>query len=164
MVKKALYAGSFDPVTNGHLDIINRAAKQYDKLVIGVISNPSKKPFFSTGERRKMLMIAASHLSNVEVASFEGLLAEYVNKNNFDVVVRGLRATTDFEFEIQMAQMNARLFNNNVETIFLMTDPSHSFVSSNLIKEVHNLGGDIEGLVPEKILKIMNQKRGIVSE
>ncbi|MCL1808479.1 MAG: pantetheine-phosphate adenylyltransferase [Clostridiales bacterium] len=164
MIIKALYAGSFDPVTNGHLDIINRAAKQYDRLVIGVIANPAKTPFFSIEERKEMIKIATCHLTNVDIVSFQGLLADYVNSNNFDVVVRGLRAITDFEYEIQMAQMNARLFNDNVETIFLMTSPSYSFISSNLIREVHQLGGDISGLVPGKILMIMNHKRGIVSE
>ncbi|MCL1982488.1 MAG: pantetheine-phosphate adenylyltransferase [Clostridiales bacterium] len=164
MEKKALYAGSFDPITNGHLDIIDRAARQYDKLVIGVIANPSKTPFFSISERIAMIGIATSHLGNVEVAGFEGLLAEYVNENYFDVVVRGLRAITDFEYEIQMAQMNARLFNNNVETVFLMTNPRYSFISSNLIREVHQLGGNINGLVPDKILNMMNQKRGMFTE
>ena len=160
MVKKALYAGSFDPITNGHLDIINRAAKQYDKLVIGVIANPSKTSFFSVGDRKMMIKTVVGHLGNVEIDDFAGLLAEYVNSNDFDVVIRGLRAITDFEYEIQMAQMNAKLYKNNVETIFLMTSPSFSFISSKMIKEVHDLGGDIAGLVPDTILEIMNQRRG----
>jgi len=159
MEKKALYAGSFDPITNGHLDIICRAAKQYDKLVIGVISNPSKIPKFSADERMGMIKEVTGHLKNTEVANFSGLLAEYVNKNKFDVVVRGLRAITDFDYEIQMAQMNARLFNDNVETIFLMTSPIYSFISSNMINEVYTLGGDIKGLVPDRVLEIMEQKR-----
>jgi pantetheine-phosphate adenylyltransferase len=163
MLKKALYAGSFDPITNGHLDIINRAAKQYDKLVIGVISNPLKAPHFSVDERKEMIQAVIPHLNNTEVSSFSGLLAEYVNNNDFDVVIRGLRAITDFEYEIQMAQMNARLYKGNVETIFLMTSPSYSFISSNMIKEVHSLGGDISGLVPDKILEIMKQKRRSLS-
>ncbi|MCL2436906.1 MAG: pantetheine-phosphate adenylyltransferase [Clostridiales bacterium] len=158
-MKKALYAGSFDPITNGHLDIINRAARQYDQLVIGVISNPSKMPCFSVDERKEMIREATTHLSNIEVDSFSGLLADYVNTNRFDVVVRGLRAIIDFEYEIQMAQMNARLYKNNVETIFLMTDPRYSFISSNMIKEVHGLGGDISGLVPDRIFEIITQKR-----
>ena len=165
MGTKALYAGSFDPVTNGHFDIIQRAARQYDRLVIGLITNSSKIPFFSIAERKKMIEIVTTHLDNVEVDDFTGLLANYVNDNNFDVVVRGLRATTDFEYEIQMAQMNAKLFKNNVETIFLMTSPSYSFISSKLIKEVYFLGGDIKGLVPEGILKIMDRKKeGISNE
>lgn len=159
MNKRALYAGSFDPVTNGHLDIINRAARQYDELAIGVISNPSKSPRFSLSERKEMIEAAICHLKNTKVTCFTGLLAEYVNKNNFDVVIRGLRANMDFEYEIQMAQMNARLYNDNVETIFLMTSPGYSFISSNMINEVYSLGGDIRGLVPEKVLEIMDQKR-----
>jgi pantetheine-phosphate adenylyltransferase len=159
MLKKALYAGSFDPITNGHFDIINRAARQYDKLVIGVISNPSKTSYFSLDERKEMIQEVTTHLKNTEVDSFSGLLAEYVNKNHFDVVIRGLRAIADFEHEISMAQMNARLYKNNVETIFLMTSPDYSFISSKMVKEVHDLGGSIDGLVPDKILEIMKQKR-----
>ena len=159
MIKKALYAGSFDPITNGHLDLIERAARQFDQLVVGVITNPSKIPYFSNDERKEMIKAVTSHLPNTETDSFSGLLADYVNKNNFDVVIRGLRAATDFELEIQMAQMNARLYQNNVETIFLMTSPNYSFISSNMVKEVHKLGGDVAGLVPDVILQIMNEKR-----
>jgi len=159
MFIKALYAGSFDPITNGHLDLIERAAKQFDHLVIGVISNPSKTPYFSVEERTEMLKVVTSHLDNTEIDSFSGLLAEYVNNNNFNVVIRGLRAAMDFELEIQMAHMNARLYKNNVETIFLMTNPNYSFVSSSLVKQVHLLDGDVTGLVPDKILQIMNEKR-----
>lgn len=155
---KALYTGSFDPMTNGHLDLIHRASKLYDKLVIGVIVNPSKVPFFSLEERKEMIRCVTSYLPNVEVDSFEGLLADYVNENKFDVVLRGLRATTDFEYEIQMAQMNARLFTENVETVFLMTSPNYSFISSSMIKEVFSLHGNIKGLVPEKILEFMDKK------
>jgi len=158
MTKKALYAGSFDPITNGHLDIITRAARQYDQLVIGVIANPSKTPCFTIEEKKKMINLVTNHISNTEITDFTGLLADYVNKNNFDVVVRGLRAITDFEYEIQMAQMNARLYKNNVETVFLMTSPSYSFISSNMIKEVFELGGDIQGLVPDQVLEMMKQK------
>ena len=158
MAKKALYAGSFDPITSGHVDIINRAAKQFDKLVIGVITNPSKAALFTIDERKEMIRLVTGHLRNIEVSAFSGLLAEYVNNSNFDIVVRGLRAITDFEYEIQMAQMNARLF-RDVETIFLMTSPNCSFISSKLIKEVYMLGGDIKGLVPDEILEMMEQKR-----
>lgn len=159
-MRKVLYAGSFDPITNGHLDIITRAARQCDRLVIGVISNPSKKnSYFSIEEREEMIRDVTVGIKNVEVDSFSGLLADYVNKNKFDAVIRGLRAITDFEYEIQMAQMNAMLYENNVETIFLMTNPNYSFISSNMVKEVHSLGGDVEGLVPEKVLDIMKQKR-----
>lgn len=158
MKQKALYAGSFDPITNGHLDLIARASKLYDKLVVGVIANPSKNPLFTVEERKTLIKEATAHLENVEVDDFTGLLAEYVNKEQFNVVVRGLRATTDFESEIQMAQMNARLYNEQVETIFLMTSPDFSFVSSSMIKEVFMLNGNVEGLVPPQILDYMKKK------
>ncbi len=155
MKTKALYPGSFDPLTMGHLNIIRRAAKLYDELTIGVVSNPSKASMFTLEEREEMLKDALRDLPNVKVDHFSGLLADYVNRMGFDVVVRGLRATTDFEYEIQMAQMNARLFNESVETVFLMTDPQYSFISSSVVKEVHTLGGCIDGLVPDEILKRM---------
>ena len=158
MIRKVLYAGSFDPITNGHLDLISRAAKLGDHLIVGVIENHSKKAFFSVDERKDMIAAATSHIPNIEVDDFSGLLADYVKKNNVDVVVRGLRATMDFEYEIQMAQMNARLYNNDVETIFLMTSPDYSFVSSSIVKEVFMLNGDIKGLVPDKVLEYMERK------
>lgn len=159
MKNKALYTGSFDPLTNGHLDIITRAARLYDKLIIGIIVNPSKKPMFSLEERKEMIWKVTQNLPNVEVDHFSGLLADYVNENRFDAVIRGLRATTDFEYEIQMAQMNARLYRKHVETVFLMTSPNYSFLSSSMIKEVHSLGGNVEGLIPEIILEYMNKKK-----
>ena len=157
MKTKALYTGSFDPLTNGHLNIIERASKLYDELTIGIIVNPSKKCAFSLDERKIMIKDALKHLENIRVDCFSGLLADYVKDNGFDVVVRGLRATMDFEYEIQMAQMNARLFDETVETVFLMTDPQYSFISSSMIKEVHSLGGSIEGLVPDEIIKKMDE-------
>ena len=158
MYTKALYTGSFDPLTNGHLNIIERAAKLYDELTIGIIVNPSKKAMFSLEERKAMIEETLSHLTNVKVDFFSGLLADYVNENKFNVVVRGLRAAMDFEYELTMAHMNARLFNEDVETVFLMTDPNYSFISSSMMKEVHTLGGSIDGLVPEVILNKMNDK------
>ena len=155
MKTKALYSGSFDPPTMGHMDIISRAAKLYDELVIGVIGNPSKKSMFTLEEREDMLRETLKDLDNVSVDHFSGLLADYVNRNGFDVVVRGLRSTTDFDYEIQMAHMNDRLFNDSVETVFLMTDPKYSYISSSVVKEVFTLGGDINGLVPDEILKRM---------
>lgn len=160
MRTKALYTGSFDPLTNGHFNIIERAAKLYDELTIGIIANPSKKSMFSLEEREKMIREAVKSLDNVKVDCFSGLLADYVNDNGFNVVVRGLRAAMDFEYEIQMAHMNARLFNETVETVFLMTDPKYSFISSSMMKEVHSLGGSIDGLVPEEILKRMDRLAG----
>ena len=157
-MKKALYAGSFDPITNGHLDLINRAAKLCEHLIVGVLDNQLKKPFFTSEERKDMIIKSTGHISNIEIDCFSGLLADYVKANNIDVVIRGLRATMDFEYEIQMAQLNARLYNNNVETIFLMTSPDYSFVSSSIIKEVFKLNGDINGLVPDQVLEFMNIK------
>lgn len=155
---KALYTGSFDPLTNGHLNIIERAAKLYDEITIGIIVNYSKKSMFTLDERKAMIEETLNHLDNVKVECFSGLLADYVNENNFNVVVRGLRAAMDFEYEIQMAHMNARLFDEQVETVFLMTDPKYSFISSSMMKEVHSLGGSIDGLVPDVILEKMDKK------
>jgi pantetheine-phosphate adenylyltransferase len=156
---KALYAGSFDPLTNGHLDLIERAAKIHDELVIGVIDNPTKHPYFLASERVAMIEAVTKHLDNVSVDSFSGLLADYVNVNGFNLVVRGLRATMDFEYEIQMAQMNARLYKGCVETIFLMTKPSLSFLSSSVVKEVHRLNGDLDGLIPDEVKKALDDKK-----
>ncbi|MBQ2677564.1 MAG: pantetheine-phosphate adenylyltransferase [Firmicutes bacterium] len=158
MGKKALYTGSFDPLTYGHLDMIQRAAKMFDELVVGVIANPAKKPLFTVEEREEMIRDVVGDIPNVKVDHFTGLLADYVNSEGFDIVVRGLRATTDFEYELQMAHMNARLFKDKVETIFLMTQPEYSFISSSMMKEVRSLGGSVEGLVPDKILECMDKK------
>ena len=155
---KALYAGSFDPLTNGHFDIIKRASGFCDELVVGVISNPSKMPLFSEEERISQIETICRGYTNVKAASFSGLLADYVNDNGFNMVVRGLRSSVDFEYELQMAQINARLYKGDVETVFLMTDPAYSFVSSSMAKEVSGLGGDISGMVPDVVLEAMNEK------
>ena len=152
MTKRALYTGSFDPMTNGHLDIITRSSKMFDELVVGVIVNPNKKPLFTQEERVKLIEEVTADLHNVTVECYDGLLADYVNKNHFDAVFRGLRATSDFEYEIQMAQMNACLFDKGIESVFLMTSPRYSFISSSMIKEVVSLNGCVDGLVPEIIL------------
>lgn len=158
MTKRALYTGSFDPMTNGHLDIITRSSKMFDELVVGVIVNPNKKPLFTKEERVELIKEVTADLKNVTVECFEGLLADYVNRNHFDAVVRGLRATSDFEYEIQMAQMNACLFDKGIESVFLMTSPRYSFISSSMIKEVVALNGCVDGLVPEIILKEIKAK------
>lgn len=158
MTTKALYTGSFDPMTNGHLDIITRASKMFDELVVGVIVNPNKNPLFTKEERVEMIEEVTSDLPNVKVECFEGLLADYVNRNQFNAVVRGLRATSDFEYEIQMAQMNACLFDKGIESVFLMTSPKYSFISSSMIKEVVALNGCVDGLVPELILNKIKAK------
>ena len=157
-MNKALFAGSFDPLTCGHLDLIKRAAKICDELMVGIIVNPQTKPLFTIEERREMIAAATKDVPNITVDAFSGLLAEYVNEQGFNTVVRGLRSSMDFEYEIQMAQMNARLYDENVETIFLMTDPRFSFMSSSMAKEVCSLGGSIQGLVPDCVLEKMNEK------
>lgn len=158
-MNKALYAGSFDPLTNGHVNMIKRAAKLCDKLVVGVIKNHSKQPYFTPEERVQLIRRAVKNIDNVEVDSFGGLLADYVNRGGFNMVFRGLRGNMDFEYEIQMAHMNARLYEEKVETVFLMTDPHFSFISSSMAKEVFELGGSIEGLVPECVLRAMEAKK-----
>lgn len=157
-MRKVLYAGTFDPITNGHLDLINRASKLCDKLMIGVMQNHSKRPFFTAEERSDMIKRCVSHLPNVDVIIFDGLLADFVNCNQIEAVIRGLRATMDFEYEMQMAQMNARLYNEDVETIFLMTSPQYSFVSSSIVKEVFSLNGDVSGLAPDLVLDELKKK------
>lgn len=151
MAKKALYAGSFDPLTNGHFDIIKRASKLCDELVVGVISNPGKTPLIDIHKRMELIKEATKEYTNIKVDSFSGLLADYVNDKNYDMVIRGLRSGSDFENEIAMAQMNARLYKGDVETVFLMTCPEYAFLSSSMVKEVASLHGDVEGLVPEAI-------------
>jgi pantetheine-phosphate adenylyltransferase len=150
-----LYAGTFDPITNGHLDVIRRAARLCDTLIIGVMRNSAKKTQYLTEQRVEMIALATDGIENVKVDQFDGLLADYVLKHSISAVVRGLRAGVDFEYEIQMAQMNARLYKERAETIFLMTDPSHSFISSSIVREVWSYGGDIEGLVPKKVFEYM---------
>lgn len=158
MPKKALYAGSFDPVTMGHLDIIRRAAKLCDELVVGVIRNPQKSSMFTEEERIEMIKLSTSDLPNVRVGAFSGLLADYVNSNDFDIVIRGLRGTTDFDSEIQMAQLHSILYNDKVETVFLMTSPEYSFISSSMVKEVYLLDGNVDRLVSREVLEFMNSK------
>jgi pantetheine-phosphate adenylyltransferase len=160
MDRKALYAGSFDPVTNGHLNIIERAAKMYDSLTVAIAVNPHKTGFFTFEERVEIVREVTGHIPNVKVDTFSGLLADYVNENGFIAYVRGLRATTDFENELQMAQINARLFSGDTETVFLMTDPELSFVSSSLIKEVASLGGSIDGLAHPYVIGKLRDKIG----
>jgi pantetheine-phosphate adenylyltransferase len=154
-----LYAGTFDPITSGHLDIIRRAAALADELIVGVLTNSSKRCYFTLDERLEMIGIATEGIGGVVIDSFGGLLADYVKANSVGAVVRGLRATMDFEYELQMAQMNARLTGGGAETLFLMTNPRYSFVSSSLIKEVFVLGGDIDGLVPAAVYDYMCSHR-----
>ncbi len=153
----AVYPGSFDPVTNGHLDIIERSAKLFDKVIVGVLNNSSKNPIFSFDERVEMLTEVTAHIGNVEISSFEGLLVDYVESNNIDVIVKGLRAISDFEIEFQMALMNRKL-SSEVETMFLMTSQEYSYLSSSLVKEVFRHGGEICEFVPNLVLNRMKEK------
>ena len=157
MHRKALYPGSFDPVTNGHLNIIERAAKLFDSLTVAVVVNPNKQGLFTVDERLWLMQEAAGHIPNLKFDSFCGLLADYVNENGFTAVVKGLRNTADFEYELQMAQVNDLLF-DKAETVFLMTDPAHSFISSSLVKEVASLGGSFDSLVPAYVTERIRLK------
>ena len=153
-MKKILYSGTFDPLTKGHLDLIKRGSKLADELIVGIIRNPNKNPMFSIEERKEMIEAEIADLPNVKVDCFQGLLVDYVRDNNIDAVLRGLRATMDFEYEIQMAQVNAKL-HKDMETIFLMTDERYSYISSSVVREVYALGGEIIDLVPNKIYDYM---------
>lgn len=157
----ALCPGTFDPVTNGHLDIIERAAQRFDALVVGVLDNPAKQPLFTASERVSMLREATAALPNVEIDAFSGLLVVFARARGTDVIVKGLRAVTDFEYEIQMAQMNQRLA--GVETFFITTAPSWSYLSSSLVKEVARFGGDVTGLVPPVVTERLAEKLGRAS-
>lgn len=150
MKKTVICPGSFDPVTRGHLDIINRAARMFDCVIVGVLVNSAKTPSFSIEERIAFLEETVKELENVRVVSFEGLLAEYCRQNNVDAVVRGLRAVSDFEYEFQMALTNKKL-NPQLETIFLSADADAMYLSSSMVREVASMGGDISNFVPECI-------------
>lgn len=158
MERKALYAGSFDPVTKGHLNIIERAAGIFDSLTVAIVVNPNKQGLFTVDEREEIMKEVTRHIPNVQTDRFSGLLADYVNDKGFTAVVRGLRNQEDFGYELQMAQMNALLFNDKTETVFLMTDPKYSFVSSSVIKEVASLGGSIDELVPAYAAERIREK------
>jgi len=145
----ALCPGTFDPVTNGHLDVVGRAADLFESVVVAVIENPSKAPVFRLEERVALLEEALRDLPNVRVGSFQGLLVTYAREQGASVIVKGLRAVSDYEYEIQMAQMNERI--GEIDTLFLATNPRWSFLSSSLVKEVARLGGDVGGLVPEHV-------------
>jgi pantetheine-phosphate adenylyltransferase len=158
---KAIYPGSFDPLTNGHLDLIERAAKIFDHLVVGILKNSEKVSLFSESERLEMLTEAVQPFANVSVATVGGLLVDFVVQQQAHVIVRGIRAISDYEYELQMALMNRRLV-PDVETLFLMADEKYSYVSSRLIKNVFELGGSVDGLVPEKVIARLNARvRGI---
>ena len=160
-MRRAIYPGSFDPVTNGHLDIIERGCKLFDEVIIAILVNPEKKPFFTVEERREMLAEVLRQINHgsceLRVDSFSGLLVQYAVTQQADVIVRGIRAISDYEYEMQMALMNRRL-ESNIETVFMMPAESYSYVSSRLVKEVFQLGGTVEGLVPPLVEKRMKEK------
>ena len=161
---RAIYPGSFDPVTLGHLDIIKRSASIVDELIVGVLNNKAKSPLFSVEERVKMLGEVTKELPNVKVIPFAGLLVDFARQTESKMIIRGLRAITDFEYELQMSQMNRKL-EENVETVFLTTNLEYSYLSSSMVKEVAAFGGDISQLVPalvaEKVIEKMNEKRRV---
>jgi pantetheine-phosphate adenylyltransferase len=146
----AVYPGSFDPLTNGHVDIISRGAKMFDRIIVAILVNAEKAPLFSMDERVEIARAVFASLPSVEVDTFDGLLVDYVARRRAQVIVRGLRAVSDFEFEFQMALMNQRL-NPKIDTVFMMPAEQYTYISSRLIKEVFSLGGRVNGLVPELV-------------
>jgi len=157
MTKKIVYPGSFDPVTNGHLDIVERAAKIFDEVIVSVFYNPNKEPVFTMDERVEMLKKSTKDLHNVRVDSFSGLTTKYVHSIGGEAILRGLRAVSDFEGEFQMASMNKHL-DEKIETIFLMTDTKYAFLSSSVIKEAAYFDGDIKELVPDFVYQKLRNK------
>jgi len=153
----AIYPGTFDPLTNGHLDIVTRAALMFDRVILAIAASPSKKPMFSLDERVQLAKEATSHLSNVEVMGFSSLMANFAQQQNANVLVRGLRAVSDFEYEMQLANMNRHLM-PTLESVFLMPSKEWSFISSTLVKEVARHGGDITPFLPANVTKSLLEK------
>jgi pantetheine-phosphate adenylyltransferase len=153
----ALCPGSYDPPTNGHVDVIERTARHFDSVLVAVIANPSKSPLFSLDERTGMLADALAHVDNVEIASFNGLLVDFARERGVSMIVKGLRAVSDFEYELQMAQMNSALA-PGVDTMFVTATPAWAFLSSSLVKEVARYGGDVEALVPPGVAKALAER------
>ena len=154
---KALYPGSFDPITNGHVDVIKRISALFDEIIIAVLSNSSKKELIPLKERLKLIKESLFGLKNVSVENFSGLTVEHAKKIGADIIVRGLRAPSDFEYELEMSQINYFL-SSGIETIFIMTNPQYSFIRSSRVKEVASLGGDIKEFVPQPVYKYLYQK------
>jgi pantetheine-phosphate adenylyltransferase len=157
MEKTAVYPGTFDPVTNGHVDIIRRAVRMFDNVVVALANNPEKKPLFDFDERKRLIEESIRDLDNVRVDAFQTLLVDYVRKQKSDVIIRGVRAFTDFDYEYQMAMMN-RSLDSDIETVFMLPSEEYTYVSSRLIKEVAGLGGDVGHLVPPVVLAALKDK------
>ena len=155
----ALCPGSFDPPTNGHIDVIERTARYFEGVVVAVIANPSKEPLFTLDERKSLLATTLAHLDNVTIESFDGLLVDFAKSRSLSIVVKGLRAVSDFEYELQMAQMNAALA-PNLDTMFVTAKPSWAFLSSSLVKEVARFGGDVSALVPPAVAQALAGRSG----
>ena len=156
-MRTAIYPGSFDPLTNGHLDVIERAAKLFDRVIVAIAINESKNPLFPLAERRELVSRSIEHLKNVEADTFTGLLVDYVEQRSGQAIVRGLRAVSDFEFEFQLALMNRKL-NERVETIFMMPKDTYTFLSSRIVKEIARLGGDVSAFVPPRVKEALTKK------
>ena len=156
-MRTAVYPGSFDPVTNGHIDVIERALKIFDRIIVAVGDNPEKKPLFSTKERIKMLRESTKHLKNIEIGFFSGLLLDFVKEKNSKIIIRGLRAVSDFEFEFQRALLN-RVADGGIETVFIMTKENYVYLNSSIIKEMAMFNGKVTGLVPEIVEKMLREK------
>lgn len=163
MAGRAIYPGNFDPVTNGHLDIIERAARVFDEVIVAVGTNMGKSPLFTIEERMEMLREACRHLPNVSVDSFHALTVEYAASKGAGVVLRGLRALSDFDVEFEMALMNRRL-DGSVETVFMMPNAEYTYLSSSIVKEVASFGGSVEGLVPKIVEEYLKRKFGTASQ
>src|SRR6266540_5485189 len=159
-MRTAIYPGSFDPLTNGHLDVIERASKLFDRVNVAIAINESKNPLFTLAERRELVSRAIEHLKNVEADTFTGLLVDYVAQRSGQAILRGLRAVSDFEFEFQLALMNRKL-NERVETIFMMPKDTYTFLSSRIVKEIARLGGDVSGFVPPQVVAALQKKLGV---
>jgi pantetheine-phosphate adenylyltransferase len=158
-MRTVIYPGSFDPLTNGHLDVIHRASKLFDKVIVAVASNDSKQPLFTLEERVKIVAEAVKHIPHVHADFFEGLLVDFVEKRKGQAIIRGLRAVSDFEFEFQLALMNRKL-NERIETIFMMPKDTYTFLSSRIVKEIARLGGDVSAFVPGHVAKALKKKIG----
>ena len=157
LMRTAIYPGSFDPLTNGHLDVLQRATKLFDRVIVAIAKNESKSPLFTINERLALVKQAIAHLPNAEADSFDRLLVEYAVKQKAQAIVRGLRAVSDFEFEFQLALMNRKL-NENIETIFMMPKDTYTFISSRIVKEIARLGGDVSPFVPAHVQAALTKK------